>query len=78
MPWRVEPLRSVNYIHQVVETDASVTHNADCCYETSLEDISMPAVEEQYPTLYDYVYFVCQLMFIFEVPHTKKNSKSSN
>ena len=32
-------------------------HHAEGCYETSLEDISMPVVEAQCPTLYDYVYF---------------------
>ena len=39
-----------------VLSDNSDTHHAECCYETSLEDISMPAVEAQlvYPTKYDY------------------------
>ena len=32
-------------------------HHAECCYETSLEDISVPAAEAKCPTVYDFVYF---------------------
>ena len=30
-------------------------HHAECCYGTSLEDISVPAAEAKCPTVYDYV-----------------------
>ena len=55
-------VQSTTYIRlwlYVVLTDVSGTHHANCCYESSLEDIAKPAVEEQCPTLYDYVYFAC-------------------
>ena len=51
---------STNHIRlYVILFDASGTHHAECCYETSLEVIFMPAVEAQCPTLYDNVNFAC-------------------
>ena len=53
--------------HEVAHVDGTLsmlnmssgTHHAEGCYVASLGDISMPVVEAQCPTLYDYVYFVC-------------------
>ena len=36
----------------------------------------MPVVETLCPTMYDYVYFACQLMFIFDVPNSYKKVTS--
>ena len=60
-PWRFERLRS-GQLPTSACTSSKPMHlaymqHAEGCYETSLEDISIPVVEALCPTLYDYVYF---------------------
>ena len=58
--WQVAGFDGLCFVGQVChgEMNGSVLSTTYISF-ISLEDISMPEVEEQCPTLYDYVYFTC-------------------